>query len=100
MWRAALEWVESASSSRGGEKSEAKKIAAQRAQRMAIATGRCGEIRLRAEIGCAPCRSGEGTDFGAGSEAEDVCVVIRLACCFRAVSRIPAKVIQRAQLIG
>jgi hypothetical protein len=40
MWRAALEWVASASSSRGGAKRDAKKTAAQRAMRMPIAVVR------------------------------------------------------------
>ncbi len=42
MWRAALAWVASASSSSGGAKSEAKKMTSQRPNRMATAVERRG----------------------------------------------------------
>ena len=44
IWRAALAWVASASSSKGGAKSEAKKIASQRDKIVTIAIGRRGPL--------------------------------------------------------
>src|SRR5689334_15415000 len=71
MWRAALAWVASASSSSGGEKSEAKKIANHSPQRTKSAVER-------------PGRS-EGTVAGAGaaSGAERIEGVVMKAVLYR-----------------
>ena len=72
IWRAALEWVASASSSSEGAKSDAKKIAVQRAQRMARATLRRGLARPGVETECVPENSGRGAALRGVAEAKGV----------------------------
>ncbi len=60
MWRAALAWVASASSSRGGVKSAAKKMMSQRPLRMKQSGGAAGGAGARALRGCSSEVSGRG----------------------------------------